>query len=171
MFDPYLWKDKAKRNRCRTSRCQMCRMTTKDKRKADERKLPLPDVGLDAELYDIIDEIDRGLDEYYRKTISSEQWRRYTTPQPFCTVPEGGANPQPKGVRKMTRNPFRKPTERAAEVNLIKAFAADVAKAKLSDELPPEPTFEEQLAKAGGRILTVPNATEVADWHEQDPTI
>ena len=70
----------------------------------------------------------------------------------------------------MTRNPFRKPTEVKAEIALLRSMSRE-ATAKLSDELPPLPTFEEQLARAGGKVLSVPNVHESADWHEQDGSI
>ncbi len=67
----------------------------------------------------------------------------------------------------MPRNPFRKPTERAAEKALVEAFSQE-AREKMTDELPPEPTFADQLAKAGGKSVSVPSAADVADWHDLD---
>jgi hypothetical protein len=32
----------------------------------------------------------------------------------------------------------------------------------------PLPTFEEQVAKAGGKLVPVPKVLTVADWHELD---
>lgn len=131
-----------------------------------KRTMPADDVGFDPVDLGMIDD---HLDRYFRRYISPDIWARYTTIVPFCTVPEGGTNPKKHGGV-MTRNPFRKPTEVKAEVALLKSMSAE-SKAKLSDELPPLPTFEEQLAKAGGKVLSVPNVHESADWHEQDGSI
>lgn len=131
-----------------------------------ERSAPIEDVGHDPVDLGMIDD---HLNEYYLRDISPELWARYTTPVPFCTVPEGGTDPKKSGGR-MTKNPFRKPTEVKAEIALLRSLSAE-SKAKLSDELPPLPTFEEQLARAGGKVLCVPNVNEVADWHEQDGSI
>jgi hypothetical protein len=103
-------------------------------------------------------------------TLTADQLEHYTTPVPFCIVPEGGTDPKKTQGGRMPRNYFRKPTEIKAEVALLRSMSKE-ATAKLSDELPPLPTFEEQLARAGGKVLSVPNVHESADWHEQDGSI
>jgi hypothetical protein len=138
----------------------------------DERQSPLPDVGHDATDLGMIDD---HLDEYYRRYISPELWARYTTVVPFCTVPSGGVDPN-KGLKRRRIK---------GEVALLKSMSAESI-AKLSDELPPVPTFAEQVAKAGGRPLMIedltsgPSSSELirinnllsaGAWHEQDGSI
>jgi hypothetical protein len=131
-----------------------------------ERTTPAPDVGFDAVDLGLIDDL---LDEHLRTLISPDIWARYTVPVPFCTVPEGGTDPKKYGGV-MTRNPFRKPTEVKAELAILRSMSAE-AKAKLTDELPPLPTMEQIIADAGGKVLSMPNVCEAADWHEQDGSI
>lgn len=128
-----------------------------------ERVIPIEDVEFDPVDLDMIDD---NLNWYYLAKMSPELWDKYTTIVPFCTVPVGGTYPKKQGGR--MKNPFRKPTEMAAIKNLASGWALD-AKDK-SDELPPLPTFEEQLARAGGRSVSVPCNDELVAWHEQDPT-
>jgi hypothetical protein len=152
----------------RKPRGLICKVYMADKAAfRDERQAPIPDVGHDPVDLGMIDD---HLDAYYRRYISPELWARYTTVVPFCTVPEGGTDPKKTQGGRMPRNYFRKPTEVKAEVALLRSMSKESV-AKLSDELPPLPTFEEQLAKAGGKVLSVPNVHESADWHEQDGSI
>lgn len=154
----------------RKPRLFICKLAMADRARFKlERALPLPDVGYDAVDLGLIDDL---MDEYLRTQIDIETWRRYTTPQPFVTVPSGGRNPRRNGGR-MPKNVFRKPTERAAEKALVAAFSKE-AREKLSDELPPLPTQAELIAKAGGRAVDMAAVTDkgdVAAWHEQDPTL
>lgn len=126
------------------------------------KQAPLADVGFDAVDIGLIDDL---LDEHIRTHIPSELWLRYTTVTPFCIAPQGGTDPKKlRGVR--PKNPIRKPTELAAEASLVKMFSQE-AQSKRKDELPAEPTWAEQVAKAGGKTITVPQSA-VAEWHELD---
>lgn len=129
-----------------------------------ERSLPIEDVGHDPVDLGMIDD---HLNEYYMRYITPAVWAKYTTIVPFCTTPIGGVDPKKQGGR--MKNPFRKPTEDKAMRAVFNSFGAE-AKAKLTDELPPVPTFAEQLARAGGRTVSVPSNDELVAWHEQDPT-
>lgn len=60
---------------------------------------------------------------------------------------------------------FSRPTERAAEKALVASFSKE-ARESMKDCLPPLPTREEIIAKAGGRVVSMASLSSVAEWHE-----
>lgn len=121
------------------------------------RTEPLPDEGFDPVDLGMIDD---HLDEYYRRTITPEQWRAYTTPQPFTAH---SAEPTHGGKKmKDPTTPWRgfmaalkdtaKDLRKRGKKQEAKAFASKWLK---DGPMPAAPTFEEQVAKAGGRIVRI----------------
>jgi hypothetical protein len=166
MFNQYISRDKAKRGRPHIGRRFAWSLV------GYRRPQYLPtfeDEGIDSDMFIRIEEL-RGLwaNRHALETLTPKELKQYTIPIPFCTVPIGGTDPKKKQGGRM-RNPFRKPTEVAAEKSLVAAFTAEMKK-NMSDDLPPVPTFEEQLVKAGGKTCAMPAANDLVAWHEQDPT-
>lgn len=125
-----------------------------------ERAAPVDDIGRDP--VDVF-ALSKDLNEYYMLWINQEVWDRYTKPQPFCTVPEGGTDPKKRGG-KMER---KDPTWRGF-MSALKQTAKDKRKAGEKDEAkafeakwlgdgpePPMPTQAQIVAKAGGRVVNI----------------
>jgi hypothetical protein len=135
------------------------------------RSAPIEETGSDGEVYPWMS---KAWSDVLLTTLTPEQLKAYTVPQPFCIVPTGGAKPKTHGGKMA----FRNPTEREAFRSLLKGMKAEV-KAKQKTTLPPLPTFEEAIEKAGGRTVSAADnikmnaylslgIDEVTGWHELD---
>lgn len=128
-----------------------------------ERGAPIEDAGIPDDAWVTYETCVDEMDDELFALMDPEIRARYTTPQPFCTVPEGGEKPT-QGRTKMPRDYTRD----AAFERLVRSYQRDARirrkagdhegakalEAKTAEgSLPPAPSFESAVTKAGGRTF------------------
>lgn len=129
----------------------------------DRRQEQADDIGAEPPKDPMAVYASQGWSRTLLRTLTTEQRRLYFTPQPFCTVPDGGTDPRKQGG-KMER---RDPTWRGF-MSALKDTAKDLRKQGRKDEAkaheqkwlgdgpePPMPTQAQVISKAGGRVVKI----------------